>query len=1414
MYLVFDTETTGQAIDFQASTADSNNWPRLVELAWAVYDVDGLLVRKQQCLISPVGYLIPADATLIHGITTEVALAEGIPLHRALGRFATDVLKCSFVVARNAEFDCKILKAEIHRLGRPDFLSRAPVVCTMQMGTNASGDKWPRLLELHQRLFGIGFENQHRAGGDVAACARCFFEMLRQGQPLAGYRWVGYSDDFKLVNLAITQTATSQAAAPAESVGLDKPSVRVAVAHLFATGTYHATGKHGLLHVALLPLVAGGEVQEWFVRKPRKSVGIPSAVRESCRITDEAANIAPEWTEQLPHVQAAFAQFDAVLIIDRTGQPSPERTWFEQVVLAGLARPVCVALDELAAFFLPNEAFDDADDLKEALLLAGTADAKRLRDECRYTDKGPQLPFLLHAMRREVRRTLASVLRPEPLSGNPADNAPQWAPAYALLQQALAGAGRPRELRGFRLLAQLARQPTCCDAPAAAGLQLEGPLPPLPDLTTLVQPTAMDPLAVQQLLKQWLRPLVSKPPPPPDPTRQKSPAGRVQPAEVAAAFAEVTKREKARQRSWHLRPAQEKYARFVTDAFNNNGAYALEAGTGTGKTFGYLVPALEYLRQQPSGLVVVATSTKNLQDQMMQGELPALCNQLDGGRNDWYQDVRVALFKGKNCYLCADALTEAFERSFAPSAGWPAALAWCYLALRLRDAGGDIENVALSIEKLFDPSRALQNLRVKVSAHEACNHAHKGLRHAFATCVYALHSRRAESANLLIVNHHKLALLSPKILKDRECFCIVDEADRFPDYFRSARKKELHAQRLYQQTLLPLLGKTLEVDSAHYALLDRASQDATASTDGLGFLGKWQERVNTELQARWLHAGFGPYGSPFKPDDVLRLETEAEDELAALWAEAGRHYPLLANASAEPPTLPAHPVADAVLEQYWQLHKEAHKRRSFTRIANELRRLRQLLRRVVRELLAVGQHFLPAGGAPARLPFPERQETHWLDAVEVTTNGQTQRRALAWELHDALLPLHEPLVEAACIVRASSAAMSALLGVGANEDAPGATKIEDKPDSDEQLYGQVKRYTTRIDEAAFVVHELRTHFRRSPNVPVLHRTGTNALGWALIQLPFDLTHRLWQTPPDGGEIPLFTQYKVVVFTSATLYVDGTTDYFRRQLNRAQPFANEQCIEAAFDFMNDEKVVAMTMPYLPRFAHPTYREFDEQAWREQQAQTLLPLLIAPEGRTLVLFTNQKEMNEVFNRLDLRLKEYDIEAIKQAEIGASQWQIRRFRRVQQSVLFGVERMWTGVDFPGKTLVQVILWRLPLPHFSDVLVCHRRQHEGRGFMSDFYHPTARLKIRQGFGRLVRRSGDQGAFVVLDARADPAGPNNSNHLLNELRHVSFTSHADATSLHTQLVNEVLKLPGIALKTNFEDGRGLSVEKLGKIRL
>ena len=189
MYLVFDTETTGLPANFQAPITDSANWPRLVELAWGLYDEHGDLHSAGQMLVRPEGFAIPAEATHIHGITHERATNEGVSLAQALVEIVAATEECQCLVAHNLEYDLAIVGAELHRLGQSNFGEGLQLACTMRMGTGLElpggrGSKPPKLHELHEALFEEELEGAHRAEADVAACARCFFELLSRGVQL------------------------------------------------------------------------------------------------------------------------------------------------------------------------------------------------------------------------------------------------------------------------------------------------------------------------------------------------------------------------------------------------------------------------------------------------------------------------------------------------------------------------------------------------------------------------------------------------------------------------------------------------------------------------------------------------------------------------------------------------------------------------------------------------------------------------------------------------------------------------------------------------------------------------------------------------------------------------------------------------------------------------------------------------------------------------------------------------------------------------------------------------------------------------------------------------------------------------------------------------------------------------------
>jgi DNA polymerase-3 subunit epsilon len=185
MYLFFDTETTGLPINWKAPITDLNNWPRLVQLAYLLYDQNGNQIAEKNFIIKPQGFIIPLEASLIHKISTERANKEGIELQEALNDFQSAISQSEFLVAHNISFDEKIIRSELLRNKMTDNVAAKKKICTMESTTNFCaikgpyGYKWPKLSELYYKLFQTDFEEAHNATFDILATARCFWELRR-----------------------------------------------------------------------------------------------------------------------------------------------------------------------------------------------------------------------------------------------------------------------------------------------------------------------------------------------------------------------------------------------------------------------------------------------------------------------------------------------------------------------------------------------------------------------------------------------------------------------------------------------------------------------------------------------------------------------------------------------------------------------------------------------------------------------------------------------------------------------------------------------------------------------------------------------------------------------------------------------------------------------------------------------------------------------------------------------------------------------------------------------------------------------------------------------------------------------------------------------------------------------------------
>jgi len=189
-FFVFDCETTGLPRTRYFSPEVADDWPRLVQVAWARYDSRGNAEEAQSSIIRPEGFRIPLDATKIHGITHAQALRVGRELAEVLDEFlAAAERPDTILVAHNLDYDFGVIGAELVRTRKPLRFLDIPGICTMKSTTELCrlprpggfGFKWPTLEELHTYVFGHAYDGAHDAARDLEACARSFFKLLQVG---------------------------------------------------------------------------------------------------------------------------------------------------------------------------------------------------------------------------------------------------------------------------------------------------------------------------------------------------------------------------------------------------------------------------------------------------------------------------------------------------------------------------------------------------------------------------------------------------------------------------------------------------------------------------------------------------------------------------------------------------------------------------------------------------------------------------------------------------------------------------------------------------------------------------------------------------------------------------------------------------------------------------------------------------------------------------------------------------------------------------------------------------------------------------------------------------------------------------------------------------------------------------------
>ena len=243
--------------------------------------------------------------------------------------------------------------------------------------------------------------------------------------------------------------------------------------------------------------------------------------------------------------------------------------------------------------------------------------------------------------------------------------------------------------------------------------------------------------------------------------------------------------------------------------------------------------------------------------------------------------------------------------------------------------------------------------------------------------------------------------------------------------------------------------------------------------------------------------------------------------------------------------------------------------------------------------------------------------------------------------------------------------------------------------------------------------------------------------------------RAWSAPVQLGQRlsdELYSGKSSVIFTSATLSVRDSFSFISKRLgiNRIN---KERLVEmnAGSPFDYPRQCMIMVPVFLPEPGDA------ERNYADELGVLLSETFRRTRGRALGLFTSYQMLKQTTNVLRDKMAGDPYPILAQGESGSRESITRIFQRNRASVLMGTHSFWEGVDVVGDSLSCLVVARLPFAVFTDPVIearCEQVEADGESAFMGYSVPNAVIRLRQGFGRLIRHRNDRGIVIVADRR------------------------------------------------------------------